>query len=680
MMLSNMTNYLKPLETSFKNIPFFIGILLRILIGFLFISQSESFYNYLNFAQSLFENSFNNPYFKPSDQDIYVLPYPSILLYLISIPIFLSEIFNINAFNLAAIYFTLVFLFFDTLVLRILSKWVGDQNKQRLLYLYWLSPILIYLTYVNASLDLIVLYFFFLSLNYLFSSKLLSSSLVLGLALSTKTVIILTIPFIFIYLFSNKASFKSIFIYFAVTLLTFVFINFQFIFDVSFLTTIFIDSGQNRVLNAYITLGDNSLYVIPAMFILIIFRGALIKNFNRDLFMMYLAFGFGIFLVFIKPDLHWYFWLLPHLLYFYAKIGGNSIFLFHLLQLTIFAYIGFSTSSIVMPYNIQDILQNILYTFLQVILFCNILWVYFKGIQVFQDKKLVSIPFILGIGGNSGTGKTTLANSLKDIFSQNFTTMVKGDDLHKWERGDENWKNFTHLNPKANLIHEDISTIRNLRRSKDVTRKIYNHSTGSFDKNITIKSKNLIIYEGLHTFFLENQRNEYDLKIMILPEEELNTHWKVIRDKINRNKLKEESLQQIELRKNDFERYIKSQISHADLVLTPFSENKINNTGDENEEIIIGYKLNINLPLSIEEMLEKLANFEGINFEHNYLENGSQELKVCGKVTDSELYLFNELSLRYLNDLGISNIKFPNCLYGLVVSIITSILIRSSEV
>ena len=680
MILSNVANYLKPIDTSFKSIPFFIGILLRILIGFLFISQSESFYNYLNYAESLYENSFNNPYFKPNDQDVYVLPYPSILLYFISIPIFLSEIFNINAYNLAAIYFTLAFLFFDTLVLRILSKWVGAQNNKRLLYLYWLSPILIYLTYVSASLDLIVLCLFFLSLNYLFSSRLLSSSMTLGLALSTKTVIILTMPFIFIYLFSNKANFKSIFISFAVTLLTFTLINFPFIFDVSFLTTIFIDSGQNRVLNAYITLGNNSLYLIPAMFILIIFRGALIKNFNRDLFMMYLAFGFGIFLVFIKPDIHWYFWLLPHLLYFYAKIGGNSLFLFHFLQLIIFAYIGFSTSSIVMSHNIQDILQNILYTFLQVILLCNILWVYFKGIQVFQDKKLVSIPFILGIGGNSGTGKTTLANSLKDIFSQNFTTMVKGDDLHKWERGDKNWKNFTHLNPKANLIHEDISTIRNLRRSKDVTRKIYNHKTGSFDENVTIKSKNLIIYEGLHPFFLENQRNEYDLRIMILPEEELNTHWKVIRDKINRNKPIEESLKQIELRKNDFERYIKSQLSHADLVLSPFSENKINNTGDENEDIIIGYKLNINLPLSIEEILEKIANFEGINFEHNYLENGSQELKVCGKVSDSDLYAFNDSNLRHLNDLGISNIKFPRCLYGLLVSIITSILIRSSEI
>lgn len=679
-MLTSISSYLRPINPSFNNILFSFGIFLRLFIGYLFISQSESFSNYLNYAQLLFDNGFNDPYFKSDNQVTYVFPYPSLLLYLISIPVIVSEALNINTFQFGTIYFTLVFLFFDISVLKILSKWVGDQNKQRLLGLYWLSPVLIYLTYISASLDLIVLCLFFVSLNFLYKSKLYLSSLALGVALAAKTVIVLTIPFIFIYLFSNRASLKNISIYFTCSLITFIFINFQFIFDESFLTTVFINSGQNRALDAYISLGGNSLYVIPALFILIIFRGALIKNFNRDLFMMYLAFGFGIFLIFIKPDIHWYFWLLPHLLYFYAKIGGNSIYLFHFLQLAFFAFIALNLSILDIPYNLQDFLANISYTFLQVILLCNILWVYYKGIQVFQDKKLVSIPFILGIGGNSGTGKTSLAESLGNIFSQNFSTILKGDDLHKWKRGDENWKNFTHLNPKANLIHEDISTLNDLRKSKDVVRKIYNHDSGNFDENIVIKSKNLIIYEGLHSFFLENQRNEYDLKIMILPEEQLNTHWKIIRDKIKRNKSKEDVLLQIESRKNDFEKYIKSQIPYADLILAPFPENKINNIGDENENILIGYKLNINLPISIEEILEKLATFQSINFEHNYLEDGSQELKVCGNINDSELSLLNQSNLRQLNDLGISNTEFPNHLYGVIVSVITSILMKSSEI
>ena len=92
------------------------------------------------------------------------------------------------------------------------------------------------------------------------------------------------------------------------------------------------------------------------------------------------------------------------------------------------------------------------------------------------------------------------------------------------------------------------------------------------------------------------------------------------------------------------------------------------------------YKLNINLPISIEEMLDKLGQFQEIKFEHNYLENGSQMLKIGGRILNSELIQINESNSKYVDDLGVSNPEFPNGLYGLVVSIIMSILIKSSEI
>ena len=672
--------YLPPLETSLKNMPLLVGIILRVSLSFLFLSHSESFINYLAFAEFAYSNGFNNPYSNIDNSNPYVLPYPSLFLYLISIPIVISELFNINLIHTGTIYFTALLIVLDLLVLKILTTWVGETNKQRLLYLYWLSPVLIYLTYVLASLDIVVLGIFFVSLDYLFRNKLLISSFALGVALSIKTVILLTLPFVLLYLLSHKTRFKDILVYFFVILATFIIANTQFLFTDSYLNTIFITSGQNRIFDTFINFGGNNLYIIPALFILIIFRGALIRNFNRDLFMMYLAFAFGIFLIFIKPDINWYFWLLPHLLYFYAKIGGRSSYLFHFFQLAFFAFIIFNSSSFTYNNISQETIMNIVYTFLQVILLCNIIWVYNKGIQVFQDKKLVSVPFILGIGGNSGTGKTTLAESISKIFSKNFSLILKGDDLHRWERGNKNWDNYTHLNPKANLIHEDISTLRTLRQSKDVKRKVYNHDTGSFDDNTLIQSKNLIIYEGLHPFFLENQRNEYDLKIMVLPDEQLNTHWKVIRDTKNRKKSFKDVFSQIEVRKNDYEKFIKSQIPHADIILSPFAKGKIKNIGDKNEDIKINYKLNINLPISIEDILDKLEKFKKIKFEHNYLENGSQMLNISGDILNSELVQLNELNSKYLDDFGISNPEFPNGLYGLVVSIIISILTKSSEI
>ena len=83
---------------------------------------------------------------------------------------------------------------------------------------------------------------------------------------------------------------------------------------------------------------------------------------------------------------------------------------------------------------------------------------------------------------------------------------------------------------------------------------------------------------------------------------------------------------------------------------------------------------------TIEDILDKLEKLEKIKFEHNYLENGSQMLNISGDILNSELVQLNELNSKYLDDFGISNPEFPNGLYGLVVSIIISILTKSSEI
>ena len=54
---------------------------------------------------------------------------------------------------------------------------------------------------------------------------------------------------------------------------------------------------------------------------------------------------------------------------------------------------------------------------------------------------------LINIGGSSGVGKTTLSTFLSFIFTD--ALHLSGDDLHKWERHDDNWKSKTHLNPSA---------------------------------------------------------------------------------------------------------------------------------------------------------------------------------------------------------------------------------------
>ncbi len=651
-----------------------IGVALKFFLGIYFFTESEVIQNYLTLANNLVASNLNNPY-SNDFQDAQAFPYPSIFLYLLVFVFYTANILGINEFIFFILLLTIFFIIFDLITLRVMSAWVGEKNRTQLIVLYWFSPVLIYLSYFSGSFDVLVLCLFFLGLDYLFKRKFFESSVLMGLAMSTKTFVILVMPFIVLYLFSNRYGLGKIIIYLTTLLFTFIFINIQFISSDGFFETIFINSGQTRVFDSFIPIGDSKFYLIPGILLLIIFKGFLIKNFNKDLFIIYLAFAFGLFLIFIEPEKYWYYWLLPHLLYFYSKFRGKSVYLLYVLQLAFFLYFltdeGFILNEIVFA----DLLNMFSYTFLQFILLCNIFWVYFNGVQVLQNKKLYSQPFILGIGGNSGTGKTTLSNSFEKIFSKNFSCSIKGDDLHRWKRGDSNWNEYTHLNPKANLIHDEIHTLKTLKISKEVKRDIYNHNTGNFDKDVLITPKNLVIYEGLHPFFLENQRVEYDLKLMVMPEEDLNHHWKIIRDKSKRNKTKNEVLEQINKRESDYKKYILPQVEFADVVIKPYISKKIKDLGNSNEMLDICYELTINIPISLDSYYAILSKFKGIKLDYKYTENGSQNINISGEITPEQIEELNTFNKRFLDDLGVVKPDFPNGIYGLVVSILIYIVI-----
>ena len=202
-----------------------------------------------------------------------------------------------------------------------------------------------------------------------------------------------------------------------------------------------------------------------------------------------------------------------------------------------------SISSLLNSINIDaSFFKGISFTILQVVLGVNCFQIYRKGFDSYSKHKITSKPFLLGIGGNSGVGKTTISENISNIFTSINSSVIKGDDMHKWQRGHKKWEEFTHLNPKANLLHEEIAMLNNLKMGKKILRKAYDHNKGTFTNALSIIPKNLIIFEGLHPFYLSRQRQLYDLKIFIKPDQDLSNHWKIIRDIDKRGYTKEQVL------------------------------------------------------------------------------------------------------------------------------------------
>jgi len=99
----------------------------------------------------------------------------------------------------------------------------------------------------------------------------------------------------------------------------------------------------------------------------------------------------------------------------------------------------------------------------------------YKEIDI-KYNVILSTCNVFALCGDSGSGKTTLANILKKYFDNAFA--MECDRYHRWERGDEKWKAYTHLNPEANFITKMNKDIFDLKIGKEIYQVNYDHSTG----------------------------------------------------------------------------------------------------------------------------------------------------------------------------------------------------------
>jgi uridine kinase len=205
----------------------------------------------------------------------------------------------------------------------------------------------------------------------------------------------------------------------------------------------------------------------------------------------------------------------------------------------------------------------------------TVLYHYLEDSEV--PYKLVDIDYVVilsmcnvfAITGDSGSGKTTLANILKKYFSNSI--MLECDRYHKWERGDENWKKLTHLNPEANYIAKMNDDIFDLKIGKDIYQVDYDHKDGKFTEKEHIESSDNIIVCGLHSLYVENE-TIYNLKIFIDTDKDLKNKWKIQRDVVERGYDIKKVLKQIEDRESDYLTYIYPQREKSDIVINFFND------------------------------------------------------------------------------------------------------------
>lgn len=190
---------------------------------------------------------------------------------------------------------------------------------------------------------------------------------------------------------------------------------------------------------------------------------------------------------------------------------------------------------------------------------------------------------VLAITGDSGSGKSTILNVIEKIFPFDSSVVLETDRYHKWERDNVNWSSMTHLHPCANNLEKLLDDTYRLKLGQDIFTVDYDHSTGKFTDPQHIQSKDIVLLCGLHTLYQDTLRDHIDLKIYVDTQEELKTFWKLQRDIHHRKYTREQVLEKIQKRKQDFTSFILPQKEHANIIFR--YETDMNNLLDINKHV-----------------------------------------------------------------------------------------------
>jgi phosphoribulokinase len=175
--------------------------------------------------------------------------------------------------------------------------------------------------------------------------------------------------------------------------------------------------------------------------------------------------------------------------------------------------------------------------------------------------------FIIGVAGDSGSGKTTFTQAIRQIFGEDLVSTITTDDYHKYDRQERKKLGITPLAPEANRLDLLEDHLAELKAGRTILKPVYNHKTGRFDPPVPFSPTKILIVEGLHPFFTPQLRALIDFKLYVDPDPGVKRAWKIKRDVEQRGYALEEVEREMEERKPDFERYVAPQCQYADAVI-----------------------------------------------------------------------------------------------------------------
>lgn len=466
------------------------------------------------------------------------------------------------------------------LVLRALYQDV----EERILTYYWLSPLVLFITYWHGQADLLPVLLVVGSLLLLRRNHPGLAGAVLGLSISAKVSALAVLPFLLIFLWSHRRHRDTVPVFLLACVAVAVVLQGPWLIFSSDMRGMLAMGGElHRVFNLTLQLGEGQrLYIILIVYVFLLYFTWQVGRMNFDLLYTVLGTAYMLLLLLTPESAGWYLWVVPFLVGYQLRAGRHGmaltaafagIFVLHKLLVTAppaIPLLGLPPDPTMVagltpsPTQLATILLSAL-TALGAILALTMMR---RGLGGNDFFGLARRPLAIGVAGDSGTGKDTLALALGGLFGEGAVTGVSGDDYHLFERRGKLWQAFTHLDPRANDLEAFSRDALSLIAWRPIMCRHYDHATGLFTPPRRIRASDVVLVTGLHALYAPALREQLRTAVFLDMDEDLRRFFKIRRDVNERGHAIDKVLASIERRRADYDAFIQPQREHADVVFS----------------------------------------------------------------------------------------------------------------
>ena len=640
----------------FRDRIFITGLILKLFFVLLFIPDIQQEW-FVSFMVQTFEQPSIDPWSSYLDLGGSLLSFPyGPIMFLAHFPsTFIGWIIDsstgLNYFS--GLGFRVSLLMADVLILAILLQQYEHRWKGLLIH-YWLSPLVIFITYWHGQIDLIPVAILVLSIALLKKKKMLQSGLFFAGAVAAKHSMLIVLPFIAVYLWFKRGIVANVYKFIVFFLFAFLIIEGPLLFSDGFQQMVVNNRESGKIFWLFIPMGNAlKIYIVPLVYSLLLYSAWKLRRMNFDLLLATLGVAFCVVILLTPATPGWFLWISPMLAIHFSKGNAGFTSLGILFSWVFVSYNliyssgsdilfiqDFSMPILLSDFFIQPEVKSLLYTLIIALVTLITLKMFRDGVKG-SDYYLGKKPIVIGISGGFGVGKTTFSSALAKLFGNEQVLKITEDSYYNWSPSSPMWKTVTPLNPRSSSLSKMIYDLRNMVESGLFKGYVYNAKCKEFKYKTKQRPRQVILLDSAFALYSKQLVEMEDVSFFLDMDDGLLTN----NQKVN--------LRMVDLIEKDidFKEYIQPQKLESDVAykLLPVNQ-EITKIKLANNHVKL--QVRIKDGLYCQELLRVLIGVCGLQVNVNQLTNKMDglEIDIQGDVNVEDVKFASKIMIPELNE------------------------------